>query len=487
MDATKPRGERPTGEKQPRVTRGVSRRDFFRLTGATAGVMASTAAITKGSGSKAFAQGVDQASGSPNGGTSIHKRPWWVKEVDEPTTEIRWGDIERISERDRTVRGPGLSGYLGETRVEAIGEIAAEKKKERILSNEAGYQLRDWALNSANGGARVPMSFLGPQTADTPEDLGVPRWEGTPTENANMIRAALRHMGAATVGFVELDENTERLLYSQDPDGKMIEFEDVEEAYEDDDKRVIPSTARWVIVYTVQMSEETMRLAPAPIGGQTTGLAYSRFTQIQAMLQEFLRGIGYQGLGESSINALGIAPAFGVMAGLGELGRINRLLTPEFGPMVRVFKMVTDLPLEPTKPIDAGILEFCKSCKVCAEECPSDSLSYEDEPFWETRGDWNNSGHKAWFENSPSCMEYWRTGPGTNCGICFAVCPYAKKDETLVHTLVKATSSTTSLFNGFFTSMDQTFGYGERDPEAWWELDLPEYGIDTTKAARLKA
>lgn len=65
------------------------------------------------------------------------------------------------------------------------------------------------------------MSFLPPREGiDTPESLGVDRWEGTPTENANMIRAALRHMGAATVGFVELDENTEKLIYSEDPDGK---------------------------------------------------------------------------------------------------------------------------------------------------------------------------------------------------------------------------------------------------------------------------
>ncbi len=475
--------EQKTSSKQ-----GVTRRDFFRLTGATAGVAASTAAISKGSRSKAFAQGIESAASEAGGGNSIHTRPWWVREVDEPTTEIRWDAMERISERERTVRGPGFAKYVGEDRAAEVGEIAAKNKVDRILAKEPGYTLRDWAMNDANGGGRVPMSFLGPQTADTPENLGVPRWEGTPTENANMIRAALRHFGASTVGFVELDpETTEKLLYSEDPDGKQVVIEDVDEAYETEEKRVIPEKARWVIVYTVQMSEETLRLAPAPIGGQTTGLTYARFTQIQGMAQDFLRGIGYQGLAESSINALGIAPAFGVMAGLGELGRINRLLTPEHGPMVRVFKMVTDLPLEPTKPIDAGILEFCKSCKVCAEECPSDTLSYETEPFWETRGEWNNAGHKAWFEDSPSCYEYWKTGPGTNCGICFSVCPYAKKDQTLVHSLVKATSATTGLFNGFFRSMDETFGYGERDPQDWWTLDLAEYGIDTQRVATVQA
>ncbi|MFO8076535.1 MAG: reductive dehalogenase [Egibacteraceae bacterium] len=481
-DRTTNRGDEPTSE-----ARGVSRRDFFKLTGATAGAAVATGAAAKGGRSKAFAQAANDAA-DPSPDAPIHKRPWWVREVDEPTTEINWGEKVRISERDQTVRGPGLAGYVGEGRVEHMGEISAENKVERILSGEPGYQLRDWALNAANGGGRVPMSFLGPEV-DTPESLGVPRWEGTPSQNANMVRAALRHMGAATVGFVELDEDTtEKLLYAQDPDGKMVEIRDVDEASEDDDTRVIPQKARWVVVYTVQMSEETMRLSPAPIGGQTTGIAYARFTQIQGMLQAFLKGIGYHALGEASINALGIAPAFGVMAGLGELARFNRLITPEFGPMVRVFKLVTDLPLEPTKPIDAGILEFCKSCKLCAEACPSDSLSYEDEPYWETAGDWNNPGHKAWFENSVTCMEYWRTGPGTNCGICFSVCPYAKKDETFMHTLVKGVSARTGLFGGMFTAMDQAFGYGEgRDPEEWWDLDLPEYGIDTQRTATVQA
>ena len=66
------------------------------------------------------------------------------------------------------------------------------------------------------------------------------------------------------------------------------------------------------------MSTETMRRCPTPLASQTTTLAYKRGETIQASLQEFIRGLGYQCLAESSTNALGIAPAFGVMTGLGE-------------------------------------------------------------------------------------------------------------------------------------------------------------------------
>ncbi|MBK8836991.1 MAG: hypothetical protein IPO29_19920 [Anaerolineae bacterium] len=153
-----------------------------------------------------------------------------------------------------------------------------------------------------------------------------------------------------------------------------------------------------------------------------------------ASVQEFLRGLGYQGLGESSINALG-APAFGVLTGLGEMSRLNRMISPEFGPMVRVFKLLMDLPVAVDKPIDAGIMAFCKACKKCAEACPSQSLSFDTEPTWKVRGPWNNPGHKAYFEDSVSCMTYWRE-KATKLWHLLR-CPFAKKDKAWIHEMVK--------------------------------------------------
>lgn len=464
----------------PKQKKAISRRDFFRLAGIGAGaaVTASVVNTTTVSAKPAVGAYADPA-GRP-------KRPWWVRVVDTPTTEIDWSKMERYNERyipelgKGTLRGGGFVGYIGKEEADRYAKMGNDLIQNGIENNVPGYTLRDHALDAANSVFRE-ISFLGPQRAKTPEEWGVPRWTGTPEEAARMVRSAMRHLGASQVGFLELDENTRKLVYSIDPDGKQIVFDEVDEPSEDETTRVIPYKAKWVIVYTVQMSEETLKRAPTVLGSQTTGLTYMRGRQIQTSTQEFLRGLGYMGLGEASTNALGISVGFAVLAGLGELSRLNRLVTPELGPMVRVFKLITDLPLATDKPIDAGIMEFCKRCKKCAEACPSGALSFDNEPSWETKGPWNNPGHKAFFEDSVKCRTGQREFTGTNCGICFAVCTFAKKDKAWVHEWVKAGASQAPFMDGFFRSMDDAFGYGaQKDNEEWWNLDLPELGIDTT-------
>lgn len=461
----------------------LNRRDFLRVAGLGAGAAAAAvvarpvaATATGAMSQRAVAATFSDPAGRP-------KRPWWVKTVDVPTTEIDWDKMQRYNERTGSVRGPGMAGYVGQDEVDRLEEAAQKNELQRMLDNVDGYTLKDHALADAHVG--VGKSFLGPQEAPTPEERGVPKWTGSPEEAARILRAALRHFGAATIGFFELDDNTRKLIYGVDPDGKELIFTDEELASETEEARYIPNKCKYAVVYTVQMSQETMRSCPTVTASQTTSLAYTRGEVIQASLQEFLRGLGYQGLGESSTNALGIAPAMGVMAGLGEMSRLNRLITPEYGPMVRVFKLLTDLPVAADKPIDAGIMEFCKRCKKCAEACPSESLSFLDEPTWEPVGGWNNPGHKAYFENSVTCRAYWREQAGTNCGICFAVCPFSKKDKAWVHEWVKAGSAVAPFMDNFFRSMDDAFGYGVKaSGEAWWSLDLPEFGIDTVQSVQ---
>ena len=438
---------------------------------------------------------LDEVMASP---TAEWKRPWWVRSVDQPTVEIDWEGMQRFD--GRKMQQVSYANYVGNDKIAQLKEERRNKTKQWILENRQGYTLRDRALDLAGRMGSVSTTFLGSSKESTqvsawtgeifsPEELGVPRWKGTPEENARMIRAAMRHFGADQVGFVQLDEHIRKLIYAFDArDGKAIEFQDVDVAYETEKKRVIPKKAQWVIVFTVQMSEEQIRLMigspPTPLASSATGLAYSRARNMIERLQNFLHILGYQGVMGTWYNGLGIAPALGVMAGLGELSRTNRMISPEYGPLQRIFKVITDLPLAPSKPIDAGIMRFCRTCKKCAEACPSGALSMETEPSWEVKGPWNNPGVRAYFDDGPKCYTYWWTSTAS-CIRCFAICPFSTKNKSFIHKVVKATLSVTPMMNEFFVRMHSFFGYASsKDPKLWWSFNLPPYGIDTTRATQ---
>lgn len=404
------------------------------------------------------------------------KRPWWVKKVDEPTTEIYWDHKQRFDAREAA--SYSLSTYIGTDEYQLLKERGDRIELEHIKQNTPGFKFVEHVLNDA---FRIDIynngSLLGPKVK-APQERGVGKWVGILDEAARIIRVAMRQFGAAQVGFVKLDENTKKLIHAIDKDGKRIEFEDVDLAYETEEKRVIPNRAQWVIAYTLRMPVENMKHAPSVITSLSTMSGYSRSRYIQNHTQAFIWGLGYQCIGQVIPNGLGVSNAFSVLAGHGEMSRLNRVITPEYGPMVQTFFMITDLPVAVDKPINAGIMEFCKVCKKCAESCPSAALSKEDEPSWEPTGGWNNPGHRAYFENAVNCRIYWEE-IGSNCSICFSICPYSKKDKAWIHTWVKAGIATVPLLDGFFRSMDDAMSYGaQKSVDEWWYLDLPEFGLD---------
>ena len=61
-----------------------------------------------------------------------------------------------------------------------------------------------------------------------------------------------------------------------------------------------------------------------------------------------------------------------VQCGFGEESKIHSLLTPEFGPFVRVCFILTDMELE-ASPLFSG--KLCDGCNACIRECPGRAIN----------------------------------------------------------------------------------------------------------------
>jgi ferredoxin len=61
----------------------------------------------------------------------------------------------------------------------------------------------------------------------------------------------------------------------------------------------------------------------------------------------------------------------GELCGMGEVGYSRVFLTPQFGPLQRIYFVITDAPLE----ADPLIKGLCDGCKECVRQCPANALS----------------------------------------------------------------------------------------------------------------
>lgn len=256
-----------------------------------------------------------------------------------------------------------------------------------------------------------------------------------PSYNSEIVKNVAKALGADLVGVAPLDERWiySRCYFHDTGESKEIVFENTEEPYETKNRLVIPSRVRYAIVMIVKMSEEILSHPNDAFGDGFIALGYSKCVFLAVSMAEFLRGLGFTAI--PCVNDTALSIPLAVSAGLGQAGRCGLLITPEFGSAIRICKVFTDLPLKCDKPVDYGIVDYCRKCKRCAESCPVNAIPYGDRTF-EPKTKSNNPGVLKWSIDPEKCVMYWRE-TGVTCSICIAVCPFTrnafKKENKYTH------------------------------------------------------
>jgi reductive dehalogenase len=213
------------------------------------------------------------------------------------------------------------------------------------------------------------------------------------------------------------------------------------------------------VVIAVEMDYHTIGLSPSELEGAATGLGYSHMAEVGYSVATFIRALGYRSFANG--NDVSLSVPYAIAAGLGELGRHGMLITREFGPRVRLVKVFTELELAPDPPISFGVWNFCKSCKRCAEACPSKAVS-DGEPTLEGKTISNNPGALKWYIDPEKCIQFWRDN-GSDCANCITACPYNKL-PTWPHQLSTSVAALPiAPLHSFLTKLDKQVGFGNID------------------------
>jgi len=453
----------------------LSRRDFMKAVGLAGAGLGAAAAAAPG-----FKDLDELAATSGN-----QSHPWWVKDRAhyDPTNEIDWNAFKPYDNKinPMAVIAPAAKEF-NTARDTAIQKAAYANKA-------AGDSLRDFAFSQGS-------SFIGPDApwdgpvASLPANAEGKRWEDSPENNLQMMRAALHTYGAVLTGSLEVNEKTRKIF-----DASGFVFDSSDKGFQDEKKVYhIPEKCKYMLTFAVKQNyiQSTYQLrlddtmpggygTKKALGNQAIGHAYSNSSQTGYAVMRMVKTLGYQAL-KTGIRA---NVPLGVFSGLGEQGRVTSLLTPRYGLMVRYTNyFFTDMPLASTPPIDAGLLKFCNTCVRCGERCPSEAISKENDSSWDTAGVFNRPGFKGFFMNWQKCIDF---GSPQACGNCQATCPFNHASDGVIHPIVRSVAAATPLFNNFFAQMDRSFDYAKAKSDAelnaWWTRNLDQWPADTTLGA----
>lgn len=234
----------------------------------------------------------------------------------------------------------------------------------------------------------------------------------SPEEFSKRVKGFARYLGADLVGTTRLNPAYIYSHVGRSPGrwGAPIELEH-----------------KYAIAIAVEMTHDMIRHAPENATTTESAFKYFEAAKIAMIIARYIKLLGYEARAHVDGNYRVMCIPIAADAGLGELGRLGLLITPEYGPRVRLSVVTTNLPLTQDEPITFGVQHFCSFCKKCATNCPSSSVDGGEKAIY--------AGAEKWQSEQESCYRFWRK-QGTDCAICIKVCPYSNPN-TLIHNMIR--------------------------------------------------
>jgi epoxyqueuosine reductase len=177
------------------------------------------------------------------------------------------------------------------------------------------------------------------------------------------------------------------------------------------------------IILAMEMSKELIDRAPSQATLNMVFGTYDDLGKAANKIAEFLRDHGFAAQADHPLGGLVLFPPLAQKAGIGWVGKHGLLITPEFGPRVRltaVYTNIENLPLAESN-IHGWIEDYCKICGICVKQCPPKAI--RDESVTHETG-------RITRISQQDCFEYFAQYYG--CSVCIKVCPFSEGTDAYI-------------------------------------------------------
>jgi len=329
----------------------------------------------------------------------------------------------------------------------------------KMMSDRRKYR-KQWLLaeawSNAMGAVSPPRINKPPEESDFPQKNRRGQMPETvkfknPAKTSKLIKKIAHELGSTLVGIANLNPDW---VYGYPLRGR---------GFDTDKPLKIPKHWQYAIAVGTPMAWDPLYANPTY---GTSNDAYSRSRIVAFRLASFIKQLGYAARPHTPGTDYDLmVPPILIDAGLGEQGRPSIVITPELGCNFRPAVVTTNLPLKSDKPIEFGVQDFCKTCKICAEQCPSGAITFGDKV--EVRG------YKRYLLDREKCHTFWSSCLGNmGCRICVAVCPYSRKANWLHKSALQVSMyDPTGMAEPVLTSLQKRF-YPAPDPQKYYMPSL---------------